>query len=110
MIEGTVSGQRVQGFGFLSHEGGPDVFVHHSEIRAEGFRTLNEGDQGPFRDHGRPEGPRASNVTLAANSANRTSESRGRKGPAFVFLLPLGRALESAAEVGQDPGVNGRAP
>ena len=39
MIEGTVKWfNESKGFGFLSREGGPDVFVHHSEIRADGFR------------------------------------------------------------------------
>ena len=66
MIEGTVKGfNESKGFGFLSHEGGPDVFVHHSEIRAEGFRTLNEGDKVQFEITESPKGPRASNVTLA---------------------------------------------
>jgi CspA family cold shock protein len=39
--------------------------VHHSEIRAEGFRTLNEGDKVQFEITESPKGPRASNVTLA---------------------------------------------
>jgi cold shock protein len=65
MIEGTVKWfNESKGFGFLSHEGGPDVFVHHSEIRAEGFRTLNEGDKVQFEITQSPKGPRASNVTL----------------------------------------------
>jgi CspA family cold shock protein len=66
MIEGTVKWfNESKGFGFLSHEGGPDVFVHHSEIRADGFRTLNEGDKVTFEITESPKGPRASNVTLA---------------------------------------------
>ena len=66
MIEGTVKWfNESKGCGFLSHEGGPDVFVHHSEIRAEGFRTLNEGDKVQFEITESPKGPRASNVTLA---------------------------------------------
>ena len=52
-----------KGFGFLSHEGGPDVFVHHSEIKAEGFRTLNEGDKVQFEITQSPKGPRAANVS-----------------------------------------------
>ncbi len=65
MIEGTVKWfNESKGFGFLSHEGGPDVFVHHSEIKAEGFRTLNEGDKVQFEITESPKGPRASNVTL----------------------------------------------
>jgi CspA family cold shock protein len=65
MIEGTVKWFNAsKGFGFLSHEGGPDVFVHHSEIRVEGFRTLNEGDRVRFEVKDSPKGPRAANVTL----------------------------------------------
>ena len=64
MIEGTVKWfNESKGFGFLSREGGPDVFVHHSEIRAEGFRTLNEGDKVKFEVVDSPKGPRAANVT-----------------------------------------------
>ena len=69
MIEGTVKWfNEAKGFGFLSREGGPDVFVHHSEIRAEGFRTLNEGDKVKFEVVDSPKGPRAANVTIAEGS------------------------------------------
>jgi CspA family cold shock protein len=64
MIEGTVKWfNESKGFGFLSREGGPDVFVHHSEIRAEGYRTLNEGERVQFEVVDSPKGPRAANVT-----------------------------------------------
>ena len=33
-----------KGFGFITQENGPDLFVHYSEIRGGGFRSLNEGD------------------------------------------------------------------
>jgi CspA family cold shock protein len=64
MIEGTVKWfNDSKGFGFLSHEGGPDVFVHHSEIRAEGFRSLTEGDKVRIEIVQSPKGPRAANVS-----------------------------------------------
>ena len=64
MIEGTVKWfNESKGFGFLSREGGPDVFVHHTEIKAEGFRTLNGGDRVKFEFVDSPNGPRAANVT-----------------------------------------------
>ena len=64
MIEGTVKWfNESKGFGFLSREGGPDVFVHHTEIKAEGFRTLNEGDRVRFEVVDSPKGPRAANVS-----------------------------------------------
>ena len=66
MIEGTVKWfNDAKGFGFLSQEGGADVFVHHSEIRAEGFKTLNEGDKVSFEVVDSPKGPRAANDTTA---------------------------------------------
>jgi CspA family cold shock protein len=37
-----------KGFGFIVREHGPDVFVHHASINAEGFRTLAEGDRVSF--------------------------------------------------------------
>ena len=64
MIEGTVKWfNESKGFGFLSQEGGPDVFVHHSEIRTEGYRTLDEGQKVQFEVVDSPKGPRAANVT-----------------------------------------------
>jgi CspA family cold shock protein len=67
MIDGTVkSFNEAKGFGFLSREGGPDVFVHHSEIQTQGFRTLNVGDKVRFEVVDSPKGPRASKVTVLA--------------------------------------------
>jgi CspA family cold shock protein len=64
MIEGSVKWfNESKGFGFLSQEGGPDVFVHHSEIRADGYRSLSEGEKVSFEVVDSPKGPRAANVT-----------------------------------------------
>ena len=63
MVEGTVKWfNEAKGFGFLSREGGPDVFVHHSEIQAEGFRSLAEGQKVEFEVQQGPKGPQAGNV------------------------------------------------
>ena len=55
-----------KGFGFIAREGGPDVFVHHSEIQASGYRALNEGDKVEFTITQGAKGPQASAVKLAA--------------------------------------------
>jgi CspA family cold shock protein len=67
MVQGTVKWfNESKGFGFLSQEAGPDVFVHHSEIKADGYRTLNEGDKVQFEITQSPKGPRAANVTVVS--------------------------------------------
>ena len=53
-----------KGFGFIEQEDGPDVFVHHSAIKASGFKSLNEGDQGSFDIEQGQKGPAAANVTV----------------------------------------------
>ena len=49
MAEGTVKWfSNEKGYGFIEAEGGDDVFVHHSAIQMDGFRTLEEGDRVEF--------------------------------------------------------------
>jgi len=63
-IQGTVkwfNGDK--GFGFITREdGGKDCFVHHSAIRAEGYKSLNEGDRVEFEVVQGQKGPAAENV------------------------------------------------
>ena len=55
-----------KGFGFIAQEGGPDVFVHHTAIIAEGFRSLAEGDRVEFEVKSGPKGLQAANVRKTA--------------------------------------------
>jgi CspA family cold shock protein len=54
-----------KGYGFISRSDGPDVFVHHTAIMAEGFRTLTEGQEVEFEIVEGPKGLQAANVRRA---------------------------------------------
>ena len=51
-----------KGYGFISQEGGKDVFVHHSAIQMEGFKSLKEGQAVTMEVTQGPKGPQAENV------------------------------------------------
>jgi CspA family cold shock protein len=66
MANGTVKWfNDSKGFGFITQENGPDLFVHHSAIVANGYRSLNEGDRVTFDAAQGPKGPQATNVRRA---------------------------------------------
>ena len=66
MAAGTVKWfNEAKGFGFISQEGGEDVFVHFSAIQMDGFKTLAEGDRVEFEVTRGPKGLQASNVRRA---------------------------------------------
>ncbi len=65
-LKGTVKWfNESKGYGFISPEEGKDVFVHFSEIKMEGFKTLNEGQEVQFEVTDGPKGPQAVNVMNA---------------------------------------------
>jgi CspA family cold shock protein len=64
MAQGTVKWFNAEkGFGFISRDGGDDVFVHHTAIIGEGYRSLDEGQKVSFDVTQGNKGPQASNVT-----------------------------------------------
>ncbi len=63
MAEGTVKWfNDAKGFGFIEQDGGQDVFVHHSAIKADGFKSLSEGERVSFEVVDGQKGPAAQNV------------------------------------------------
>jgi CspA family cold shock protein len=66
MANGTVKWFNEQkGYGFITQEDGPDVFVHYSGINSSGFKTLKEGDKVTFDIEQGKKGPAAVNVKIA---------------------------------------------
>jgi CspA family cold shock protein len=53
-----------KGYGFISRDEGPDVFVHFSEIQGEGFRNLDEGQKVEFNVEQGQKGPQATKVAV----------------------------------------------
>ena len=63
MAKGTVKWfDDKKGYGFIAPEEGDDVFVHHSSIQGEGFKTLSEGENVEFEITDGPKGKQATNV------------------------------------------------
>ena len=58
-----------KGFGFLTRDGGPDVFCHYSAIQMEGYHTLKEGDEVEFDVIQGAKGPQADKVTRLGKGA-----------------------------------------
>ncbi|MFO0839904.1 MAG: cold-shock protein [Phycisphaerae bacterium] len=66
MAKGTVKWfNDTKGYGFIKAEDGQEVFVHQTEIKVEGYRTLAEGVRVEFETTQGPKGPKATNVRPA---------------------------------------------
>lgn len=63
MAQGTVKWfNDSKGYGFITSEDGGDLFVHHTSIQGNGFKSLAEGDKVSFDVEKGPKGPKAINV------------------------------------------------
>ncbi|MCK4994562.1 MAG: cold shock domain-containing protein [Candidatus Omnitrophica bacterium] len=63
MVKGTVKWfNSSKGYGFITPESGNDVFVHHSSIQGEGYKSLDEGQAVEFEIQQGPKGEQAANV------------------------------------------------
>ncbi len=66
MVKGTVKWfNDKKGYGFITPESGKDVFVHHSAIQGEGYKSLAEGQAVEFEIVNGPKGEQAQNVVKA---------------------------------------------
>ena len=66
-MKGTVKWfNNAKGYGFIGREDGPDVLVHYSAITAEGYKSLQEGDQVEFEITQGQKGAQAANVSKAS--------------------------------------------
>lgn len=104
MAEGKVKWfSSEKGYGFIAQdEGGDDVFVHFSSIQADGFRTLNEGDEVTFDIEQGPKGPQARNVVV-------THHAPVQAAPFESFGSPPDRGFDAGDKGGRsDRGRNDR--
>ena len=106
--KGTVKWFNVaKGYGFITGADGTDVFVHHAAIKAEGFRSLGEGETVEFEVHTGSKGPEAANVTGPSGGAVKGNTRRRR-----FNKKENGGSPSAAAAAGGEDGKRGgdRAP
>ena len=89
MVKGKVKWfSNQKGYGFITPENGKDVFVHHTAIQGEGYKSLEEGQEVEFEIKQGPKGEQAANVVKLQNKQIKKPDEIRR-----VFLFaPLARA------------------
>lgn len=101
MKQGTVKWfNEEKGFGFISVEGGNDVFVHFSSIQKEGFKTLKEGDKVEFEIEEGSRGPQAANVMFAIQPRIE-EEAKKAVVDRFVTILSEGAEVSEVKDLGK---------
>ena len=70
-----------KGYGFIERDGQEDVFVHHSDIQMDGFRTLEPGEEVEFDVIAGDKGPKAQNVARASADGDSASTASGPSEP-----------------------------
>ena len=79
-----------KGFGFITRESGPDVFVHHSAIQGDGFRSLAEDQEVEFEVVQGPKGAQAQNVVKLRPQSLRVRTPAVSGLPEFWHFEPQG--------------------
>ena len=96
-----------KGFGFITPENGDkDCFVHHTAIKADGFRSLSEGERVEFDIVQGAKGPAAENVTKVEVSRQqqcKRTTGRSRRAARFAFRSSAGRAPMPSTCAGRSP-------
>ena len=91
-----------KGYGFIGHEGGPDVFVHYTAIVGAGYRTLSEGEPVEFEIAAGPTASRQRDQN--GETAGWMSDCARSRRPCICRPVPFYPSIENLPRVGQRAG------